>query len=66
MNRSMLRWLEEFMKDIGVAWFILGFGTTIFTNSMTVSQIQAAVIFLVLGIFLVVLSAILCHLLGGK
>ncbi|GEA09163.1 hypothetical protein KUL42_39240 [Alteromonas sp. KUL42] len=65
MRTSMIVWLKEVTIDVGVASFILGFGTAWFVPDLSPTQLTVAVVLLILGVLLFIVSGFIALALGG-
>jgi len=61
----MIVWLKEVTIDVGVASFILGFGTAWFVPELNPTQLSVAVVLLITGFLLFIVSAFIALALGG-
>jgi hypothetical protein len=63
----MWLWLKDACIDVGVGFFVLGFGTAWFVPDLTSTQLSMAVVLLVLGVVLFFASAFIALAIGeGK
>ena len=64
MPRRLWLWMKDAFIDIGVGAFILGFGTTWFVADLSPTQLQMAVVLLVIGAILLFVSLALAWAVG--
>ena len=64
MPRFQWVWLKDATLDVGVAFFVLGLGTQLFSTSLDSGSLSASVVLLVIGFVLVAVSVVIAVMLG--